>query len=266
MNHPLANILLLVAVAAISFGLCRLVRGRWRGLEAVDTGPWSATLGYVATAYGVVVGFSILLMFGQFADARHAVGDEATSVGTAFEEAALFPESGAGIQQSLVCYAEAVSTYDWPAMRAGDGAPEADAAFAGLVESLGKDDQPPVGALHSGTATNLVNQVGAISTARETRLVAAEASMPFMLWVLLIGGGLFVTVLIFMVTLAAPPTVQAGLVATAAVFTLIMIILVIALTAPFAAGPGRVSPRLIDETVDTMRASPNALGDLNDCP
>ena len=58
---------------------------------------------------------------------------------------------------------------------------------------------------------------------------------------------------------------QAALVATAAAFTVVMLLLVFALSTPFAAGTGRVSPRLIEEATETMRASP-AAADLGSCP
>lgn len=265
MSEPWLNVALLGVVAALAFLVSYLVRRRWHRLDTLNEAPWSATLSYVATAYGVLIGFSILLLFGQFADARRAVGDEATSVGTAFEQAALFPSSAPAVQSALVCYAESVVDYDWPAMRDGTSAPETDRAYARLVQSLGVGDQPSVGALHSATATNLASQIGAISTARETRLVAAEAEMPIMMWVLLIGGGLFVLVLIFVVTLPARPGTQASLVAAAAAFTIMMLLLVAALSAPFARGSGRVQPHLLAQTIEAMRASANA-GPLAACP
>ena len=253
MNHPLVNVALLLLVGAAVCAGSWAVRTRFaRRLEQVDPAPWSSTLSYVATAYGVVVGFSILFLFGQFSDARNAVGDEATSIGTAFEEAALFPDSRDGIQEALICYARSVPEYDWPALREGTSAPEVDRTFRALVRSLGPDDQPATGALHAGAATNLVSQVGSISTARETRLVAAETQVPPMLWVLLFGGGAFVVALIFVVTLPAGPRTQAGLVAMSGVFTTVMLLLVVALATPFASGSGRVSPRLIEETTATM--------------
>lgn len=258
MNHPLLSVAVAVAAGLLVFAACIAARRRATRLEAVDTAPWSATLGYVATAYGVLIGFSILLLFGQFADARHAVGDEATSIGTAFEQAALFPESASAIQSALVCYAEAAIDDDWPAMRRGSSAPEVDRAFADLVRSLGSNPRPAEGALLTSTATNLASQVGAISTARETRLVAAEDTLPWILWVPLLGGGVFVMVLIFVVTVGARPATQASLVAAATIFTVMLILIVAALSTPFADAPGRVSPKLIEQTVTAMRASPNA--------
>src|SRR5918996_2511332 len=127
-SRPLVNALLLVVAAVAAYLLSRLLRRR-RSWDDVDPSPWSATLSYVATAYGVIVGFSIIFLFGEFADARQAVGDEATSIGTAFEEANLFPESRASIQGALLCYARTVPEYDWPAMRNGQSASQVDAAF-----------------------------------------------------------------------------------------------------------------------------------------
>jgi hypothetical protein len=242
-------ILLLGLVAAL---ITLLVRRLAPGLDQVDPAPWSATLGYVATAFGVVVGFSILFLFGTFADARTAVGDEATSVGTAFAEAAQFDEAGPEVQQALICYSRAVSTYDWPAMREGGSAPEVDVAYTDLVDALGEGDQSLEGTFDGALATNTLVQVGSISTARETRLVAAATRLPVLLWALVIGGGLLVTVLLFMVTLPAGRRTQALLVGLATTFTAVLVLLVLALNNPFAAGSGRVSPTLIDETTASM--------------
>ncbi|UYM03546.1 bestrophin-like domain [Solicola gregarius] len=254
MSEPWQNMVLIVAVAAVIAVACVLVR-RALGSTTIDHGSWAATLSYVATAYGVVVGFSIIFLFGQVADARGAVGDEATSIGTAYEQAELFPESKAGIQSALICYARAVPTYDWPAMIDHEPAPEVDAAFHDLVASVGRDDRQPVGALHSGTATNLVSQVGSISTARETRLVAAETQVPVLLWILLLGGGAFVITLIFVVTYPARPRTQAFLVSMATAFTVVMILIVAALSQPFGQGTGRVSPKLIEQTTAGMEST-----------
>ena len=108
------NLLYLLVAGLVVGGLGFAVRRVFPRVENVEAGPWAATLSYVSTAFGVVVGFSILFLFGQFAAARSAVGDEATSIGTAFEEAKLFPGASEGIQGALICYARSVSEYDWP--------------------------------------------------------------------------------------------------------------------------------------------------------
>lgn len=255
MNSPEGNAALLAGTFVVAFALCLGVR-RLVGAREVHANSWAATLSYIATAYGVVVGFSILFLFGQFADARQAVGAEATSIGTAYNQAELFPDAQPAVQRALICYARSVPAHDWPALAEHTGgAPEVDAAYLDLVASLGEADQPAEGALHAASATNLAAQIGNISTARETRLVAAETTMPPMLWVLLIGGGAFVVMLIFAVTLPSRRGTQALLVSMSSVFTMVLLLIVVSLANPFAAGGGRVTPRLIEETAVSMSES-----------
>ena len=154
------------------------------------------------------------------------------------------------MQTALSATPRLLLRYDWPAMRADGGAPEVDRALRNLG-SPSASTTPSTGALHFGHGDQPASQVGAISTARETWLVAAEADMPLMMWGLLVGGGLFVLVLIFVVTSTATPhpgrsgrrgrdvhdhDAAAGL----------------ALNSPFADGPGCISPRLITEAASTM--------------
>lgn len=252
MSSLWANLLALAITFVIVFAASLLVRGALRQREP-HYGSWGATLSYIAAAYGVIVGFSILFLFGQYASAKAAVGDEATSIGTAFDQASLFPASKPSIQRALICYARAVPAYDWPSLSAHEGgSSKVDAAYQNLVVSVGVGDQPSTGALHSATATNLASQIGSISTSRETRLVAAENRVPPMLWILLIGGGAFVVILLFAVTLPAQRNTQAVLVSMSAVFTVVMLLVVVALSDPFAAGSGRVTPQLINETAASM--------------
>ena len=247
-------LVVLVGTGLVAFAGSLLVRRLFPGLRDVDTSPWLSTLSYVATAYGVVVGFTIIFLFGAFSDARQAVGNEATSIGTAFEESRLFPAQAQQIQHALICYSRAVPEYEWPAMRDGTSAPEVDAAYKNLILAPAGDQEAASGTFERAAATNLFAQLGDISTARETRLVAAETDLPPLLYGLLIGGGLFVVALIFMGTMSSAPRTQAVLVSLSAVFTMVMISIVIALSTPFASGSGRVSPKLIEQTTASMTA------------
>jgi hypothetical protein len=251
---PMMSVLVMAVAGITAAVLAFVVRRRVSRLAHMDTGPASSTLSYVATAYGVVIGFSILFLFGTFADARQAVGDEATSTGTAFAEMQVFGDDAVPVQQALICYAQAVVDYDWPAMREGTSAQQVDRAYTDIVLALGTVDAPLTGTLQPAIATNVVAQVGNISTARESRLVTAATQLPTLLWMLLLGGGLLVTTLIFVVTLPASPPAQALFVGLATTFTAVLVLLVFALNNPFAPGPGRVSPALIEQTAQSMAA------------
>jgi hypothetical protein len=251
---PLMSLVLLAAAGVGAYGLSRAVRRKVRDPQAMTTEPWLATLGYVATAYGVIIGFSVLFLFGEFSSARQAVGAEATSIGTAFEEMALFPEAAPAVRESLICYSRAVVEQEWPAMQRGASAPEVDDAYRQIFVSLKSASTPLESTFQPATATNVVVQVGNISTAREERLVAATTRLPVMMWGLLLGGAVFILAMIFVVTLRATPRTQALLVGLSTAFTVVLVLLVAALNNPFASGGSRVSPELLEQTTVAMQA------------
>ncbi len=250
--NPLVNALLLLLLGVVAGAIAFAVRRFLPDRSSLDTGPYSATLSYVATAYGVIVAFMIVFLFGAFSDARFSVGDEATSIGTAFEELRTFGADGVPAQEALLCYAQTATEYDWPAMRNGASAPEVDRAYSEVIMALGAIDAPNGTTFEPAMATNIMVQVGSISTAREARLVTAETTVPVLMWGLLLGGGLLVLVLIFVVTLPAPGRTQSVLVGLSATFTGALLILLLALANPYAKGAGRVSPELIEQTAATM--------------
>ena len=68
-------------------------------------------------------------------------------------------------------------------------------------------------------------------------------------------GAAFVVVLIFMVTLSATPATQSLLVGSSAIFTAVLILLVVSLSRPYSGGGGSVTPRLIEQTTTFMESS-----------
>ena len=251
-TNPIVNTVIILAAGVVAALITLAARRLAPGVKDLDTGPWTSTLSYVATAYGVIVGFSILLLFGAFSDARFAVGDEATSIGTAFEEMRVFGDDGVPVQRALICYARTAVEEDWPAMQERSSAPEVDRAYRGIIDALGEVEAPTTRTFQPAVTTNVMVQVGSISTAREARLVTARAELNAVMWGLLWGGGLLVVVLIFAVTVPAPARSQAVLVGLATTFTAVMLALIVALNNPFAAGAGRASPALIEQTATSM--------------
>jgi phosphatidylglycerophosphate synthase len=245
-----AAILLLVGIAV--FVAVLALRRLRPGLEHIDTGPASAVLSYVAAAFGILVGFIIVVLLGEASNARHAIGDEATSIGTAFDEAQLFPEAEPDLQHALICYSRAVTEQEWPELADGRSAPEADASYRELIAAYGGVDEPADRTFQPAAATNSFVQIGGISTARETRLVTAESGLRPLIWVVLIGASLLVLSLLFAVSTSARPVMQALLLGFAGVFTAVLLLLVATLNNPFQEGSGPLTPRLIEENTARM--------------
>jgi hypothetical protein len=244
--------LMMVAAGFAAFGLSLLVRRFVPRVDDLDPAPWSASLSYVAAAYGVIIGFSIVFLFGEYSSARQAIGDEATSIGTAFDEILLFPDDAPEVQHALICYSRAVAEVEWPALADGESAPEVDQAYKEVILSLGDVGEPADGTFQPAAATNTFVQVGNISTARETRLVAAEVHSA--LWGLIVGGGALVVGILFVASGRASPRAQATLIGLSTAFTTVMIVIVFVLSSPYAEGAGRLTPELIEETTTYMQA------------
>ncbi len=245
-------VLVLLIVGVLTFAMSLLVRRLFPRLAEREPAPAASTLSYVAAAYGVLVGFAIVFLLGQVGAARQAIGSEATSIGTAFDEAQLFPQGEPEIQHSLICYSKAVSEREWPALADGTSAPEADQAYRELIATYGSVDQPTGRTFQPAAATNSFVQIGGISTARETRLVAAEVRVGPLMWSLLLGGALLALGLIFLLSAKASPRAQATFVSLAAIFTTVMLLLVLILSHPFRDAASALTPRLITENTERM--------------
>lgn len=154
----------------------------------------------------------------------------------------------------MICYSRAVTEREWPALADGRSSPAADQAYRDLIATYGTAKEPTDSTFQPATATNSLVQVGSISTARETRIVAAEIRVGALMWTLLLGGGLLVAALLFLLTAKAGPLAQATFMGLAASFTAIMLLLVLALGHPFRDASSALGPRLIEENTARMEA------------
>jgi hypothetical protein len=242
----------LALVFLVSAGGTLLLRKYRPQVAEVDPGPASAVMSYVAAAFAILLGFITVFLLGQAANARQAIGDEATAIGTAFDEAQLFPAGEQAIQHALICYSRSVSEKEWDALAEGRSAPETDEAYRTLIATYGQVDEPTDRAFQPAAATNSFVQIGGISTARETRIVAAESPVRSLVWALLFGAAAFVLVLLFIVTVPARPLGQAMFLGLAGVFTAVLLLVMVVLSNPFGEG-GPLTPRLIDENLARMQ-------------
>lgn len=243
--------LVLLSVGLAVFALALLVRRVRPSVTQLDPRPASAMLSYVAAAFGILLGFVTVFLLGQASSARQAIGNEATAIGTAFDEAQLFPEAEPQLQHALICYSRAV-TQEWQALAEGRSSPAADEAYRELIGAYGDVREPADGTFQPAAATNSFVQIGSISTARETRINTASFGLGPIMWVFLIGGALFVMILLFVASTPARPITQAILLALAAMFTTLLVTLVFVLNNPFSEKAGLLTPHLIEQTTDRM--------------
>jgi hypothetical protein len=152
--------------------------------------PHNAAIGIIYgglyVLFGVIVGFTSLLVLNNYNAARVVVQSESADLARIYELAQQLPQAKREEIQGLAeSYARVVVEEEWPLMRQGRFSPRAQA----LADEL----RSAIQAFEPSTATEQIiytqelNAVNDLDESRETRLLDARLRLPLILWVALVG-------------------------------------------------------------------------------
>jgi hypothetical protein len=154
-----------------------------------------ATLGVL---FAVLLGFAIIVVWQKFSDAEADVVQEAGAATTIYRlSQGIGDKPGADIRSAVNAYLKAAIADDWPAMDKGvTGASRSarqalDAIYAVLLTS------DVAGTASNPVMSELLHQLDLITQARRSRLIAAEGSVPNVIWLVLFGGAAVTIVFTF---------------------------------------------------------------------
>lgn len=143
----------------------------------------------VGVFYAVLLAFVVVAVWETYTDTDGVVRDEARAVADLARVIHALPLDGsADINESLIAYVEDVPTYEWPAMAAGEAS-----------EVVTKDLQKvsiAIFALQPDSRKDMalyqeaLRLLALIADNRNERLDSANGSVPVVLWVVLLIGGL----------------------------------------------------------------------------
>jgi len=215
---------------------------RYVGLERLTANNEIAGFKFatVGVLYAVLLAFVIILVWQKFADAESDVVQEAGAAATIYRLSFGIGEAtGADIRGAMNSYLKAVIDDDWPAMSRG---------LSGALTARKALDKTYVTLLTSDVAqqagnpvlSELLHQLDLMTQARRARLVAAEGTVPALIWLFLfVGGGVTIAFTFFFGTenLRAQ-TIMTGLLAFL-IFAELLI--VVAIDRPFT-GSVKVEP------------------------
>jgi hypothetical protein len=190
------NIVLLIltgiaAATAFATGGAWLVRHFVRG--RVGDGHHEVLVGLFQTGgtlHAVFLAFLVVAVWQSY-DAAHAnVADEASALTTLYRtSAAMEPAMGRDLRQLLRKYTEAVIRTEWKIQsETGGASPEARAAGLAIYRLFGRED-PAMRQNDSavdGAALAIISQ---IQSDRNKRTLAANESLPAVMWFAAIGSG-----------------------------------------------------------------------------
>ena len=153
-------------------------------------GFFIAVLGVV---YGVLLAFAVIVVWEDLDEARDTAEREANSVGDLYRIAGGLPDSiRRPLQEQTLAYARSVVVEEWPMLRHGGESPNSGAAIESIWTLIQRFD--PNGAREEALYDKLLDEVQEINDERRMRLLASRDGIPYLVWAVLIGGGV-VTVL-----------------------------------------------------------------------
>jgi Protein of unknown function (DUF4239) len=216
-----------------------------------------AALGVI---YAVLLALVVIAVWEEFGRARITVEGEANALAEVFWLAHQLPEpEGRHLQELARSYAEEVVEEEWPLMAQGR---------TPLVEETGEvtpgwviiDDiratlqevEPRAVAEQELYAEGL-DQVQRLADARRTRLVAAEESIPSVLWVVLVVGGIVVVSFAYLFGLANTWAHGLMVVALAGIIALVLFTIGV-MDHPFSGG-ARIDPGAFELVLSRFETS-----------
>jgi hypothetical protein len=198
--------------------------------------------------YAVLLAFAIIVVWEKFSDAETTVAQEAGAAATIYRlSPGLSEQPAANLREAVSNYLRLAIAEDWPAMdrglpRASQAARQAlDGIYAALLTPPSPDRGTNPG------VTEILHQLDLITQMRRSRLVAAEGTVPSVIWLVLFGGAAVTIVFTFFF---GTHNLRAQIMMTGLLALLIFaeLLIIVAIDRPFT-GTVKVEPRPLAEVL-----------------
>jgi len=203
----------------------------------------------IGVLYAVLLAFVVVAVWEDYQDTETAVRNEAKALSDLHQVSFALPEeAGADIRKRAVAYIVQVRDSEWAAMAKGSGSPTANAELQALSQAIfeARPEQLKDVALYH----HALDLLTTINDNRNERLDNSRGSVPGVLWMVMLAGGL--------VTLGYPAFFgssnrSAQVLMTASLAALVALTLFVALVLdyPFT-GEVRISPVPFERALQQM--------------
>ena len=203
----------------------------------------------VGVLYAVLLAFAIILVWEKFSEAETTVAQEAGAAETIYRLS-----SGLGdaqrkdrVQGALTAYLAVAVADDWEAMDrdVAQGSRAARQALDDLYASLLTAPLPQ--GSDAPVLSEILHQLDQITKSRRARLVAAEGTVPSVIWLVLFSGAIVTVAFTFFFGTRSLPaqTMMTALLSLLVFFELLTIVMI---DRPFS-GPIKVEPRALADVL-----------------
>jgi hypothetical protein len=232
----IVRLLILWAVIASAVGLAVLVHRTRKMGEGDEPPDYRVVLGFVSSAYGLLLGLLVVFAVGHYTDSRNQAEAESTSLVALYDSLGVYPaDTRDTVQHSIVCYMRSIVADDWPSMEDGNSTEDPRALKWGdHVRSEVR--HLPLDTPHENSAYG--RAVGFITDASKSRqqlLFFTEPRIPTPLWVVIYVG---VFLLVFLISLHHTDDPRGRVTALASLTVLLTVVIAVlaVLDQPFGVG------------------------------
>jgi hypothetical protein len=251
---------LITIVPSVAFTV--LVAGwlRKRDFQPEDDGAVTALHATVSTIYTVLLAFVVVIVWQQLTDAGARVETEATRLSNILRDAQAFSATDeASIRDAVHGYIVAAANREWDRMAEGRGAdPVTNTAYEQIWEASYRIE--PSGPKQEIFHAEMITRLNELGAARRSRLLGSQASVPPVMWLLLLAGGVMVLILSYLLPHGSWKASNVALGATGAVIS-ITLFLIFAMDHPYT-GDLRVDPSPLVDLIP--RAEQGRVGGVSD--
>ncbi len=247
--------LLFVSAAVIGAGLLEVGVRRIlpMDLRRRHNDVTAAIFSIIGVTYAVLLAFVAMLAWENFNKAKAASYAEAASILDVYEASVGFaPQETSSMRDDIIGYTRHVVNVEWPAQAEGRTVAQGSVYLERLDRTAMAIN--PTTMANGNRDALLLQSLARLSDARHERLLAAQTTIPNIVWfVMLVGGGLTIA---FSSFLGAPSLwMHLAMCSTLALSGALVVILIVALSNPFR-GDFRVSTEPFDQTLVQIGAPP----------
>ncbi|MFD7460521.1 MULTISPECIES: bestrophin-like domain [unclassified Streptomyces] len=242
-----ALVLLVVGVFALAGAiLLAVVRRFVKPYLPKWNGGLPVALGLYGAIYGVILAFSIVVLWQELQTAQTDVAEEATALSQLVRNAQVFDgEARAAVDGAVDRYVHDVVEDEWPTMKAGKKVTVASQPLENLIATIQR--LTPDSAKESVFYGDMVKNLDELILNRRERIERSDHSLPPIFYALVLGGGLAVTLLVCMLEIESL-VAHLFLVMAVSVLLGFSTTLIVTLDYPFM-GDLAVSPHVFKEGV-----------------
>lgn len=188
-------VLILVAAAAAATGTLLARRAISLPVLAAQNDVAGFIYGVLGIVYGVLLGFTVIVVWDKHQLARTRVEDEANALADLFHDALAFPSpSRDSLVRAVDRYAH-IAIDDWAAMSDGEPTPRATQSYWDVWDGFRRiEPRTQREAIWLNAAAARINNLG---DARRLRLLSAKTRVPATMWRVLIAGACITIVFSF---------------------------------------------------------------------